>query len=230
MSKIRIFIADDHAVLRAGLRLLMQTQDDMEVVGEAGDFAEALAQLQTVQPDIVTLDLSMPGGLGLKGIEKIRETAPGSRVIVLTMHDDPAYLRTALAMGASGYVVKSVADTELISAIRAVYQGRVFVDARSSTAISGTTAQTGAAIQTESPVIKKLSTREWEVLGLIAQGHTNQAVADRLDLSVKTVESYRGRLMEKLGLKNRADLTRFAIEHGLLNQWAERAPSVAAFC
>jgi two-component system response regulator NreC len=217
MSKIRIFIVDDHAVLRAGLRLLMQTCDDMEVVGEAGDVAEALAQLRTVQPDIVTLDLSMPGGHGLKGIEKVREAAPGSRVIVLTMHDDPAYLRTALAMGTSGYVVKSVADTELISAIRAVHQGRVFVDARSSTAVSGTTAQTGTAIQTESPVIKKLSTREWEVLGFIAQGHTNQAVADRLDLSVKTVESYRGRLMEKLGLKTRADLTRFAIEHGLLN-------------
>jgi DNA-binding NarL/FixJ family response regulator len=217
MSKIRIFIVDDHAVLRAGLRLLMQTCDDMEVVGEAGDVAEALAQLRTVQPDIVTLDLSMPGGHGLKGIEKVREAAPGSRVIVLTMHDDPAYLRTALAMGTSGYVVKSVADTELISAIRAVHQGRVFVDARSSTAVSGTTAQTGTAIQTESPVIKQLSTREWEVLGFIAQGHTNQAVADRLDLSVKTVESYRGRLMEKLGLKTRADLTRFAIEQGLLS-------------
>jgi DNA-binding NarL/FixJ family response regulator len=190
----------------------------MEVVGEAGDVAEALAQLRTVQPDIVTLDLSMPGGQGLKGIEMVREAAPGSRVIVLTMHDDPAYLRTALAMGTSGYVVKSVADTELISAIRAVHQGRVFVDARSSTAFSGTAAQAGAAIQTESPVIKQLSTREWEVLGFIAQGHTNQAVADRLDLSVKTVESYRGRLMEKLGLKNRADLTRFAIEQGLLNR------------
>jgi two-component system response regulator NreC len=217
MKKIRIFIADDHAVLRAGLRLLLQTQDDMEVVGEAGDFSETLAQLQTVQPDIITLDLSMPGGLGLKALEKIRDTAPESRVIVLTMHDDPAYLRTALAMGACGYVVKSAADTELISAIRAVSQGRVFVDARSSTTTSGTTtAQPAAAIQAKSQ-FDTLSAREKEVLVLIAQGHTNQAVADRLDLSVKTVESYRSRLMEKLGLKNRADLTRFAIEHRLLN-------------
>ena len=221
MRKIRIFIADDHAVLRAGLRLLLQTQDDMEVVGEAGDFAETLAQLQTVQPDIITLDLSMPGGLGLKALEKIRETAPESRVIVLTMHDDPAYLRTALAMGACGYVVKSAADTELISAIRAVYQGRVFVDARSSTATSGTTGATCCCDPGEVPISSTLSAREKEVLVLIAQGHTNQAVADRLDLSVKTVESYRSRLMEKLGLKNRADLTRFAIEHRLLNQWAE---------
>lgn len=217
MTKIRIFIADDHAVLRAGLRLLLQTQDDMEVVGEAGDFAETLAQLQTVQPDIITLDLSMPGGLGLKALEKIRDTAPASRVIVLTMHDDPAYLRTALAMGACGYVVKSAADTELISAIRAVSQGRVFVDARSSTTTSGTaTAQPAAAIQAKSQ-FDTLSAREKEVLVLIAQGYTNQAVADRLDLSVKTVESYRSRLMEKLGLKNRVELTRFAIEQRLLN-------------
>jgi DNA-binding NarL/FixJ family response regulator len=217
MKKIRIFIADDHAVLRAGLRLLLQTQDDMEVVGEAGDFAETLAQVQKVQPEIVTLDLSMPGGLGLRALEKIRDTAPESRVIVLTMHDDPAYLRTALAMGACGYVVKSAADTELISAIRAVSQGRVFVDARSSTTNSGDAeALSAVAIQAKSQ-FDTLSARETEVLVLIAQGHTNQAVADRLDLSVKTVESYRSRLMGKLGLKNRADLTRFAIEHRLLN-------------
>lgn len=215
MSKIRVFIADDHAVLRTGLRLLLQTQDDMEVVGEAGDFAQALTQLAIVRPHVVTLDLSMPGGLGLGAIEKIRDVAAESRVIVLTMHDDPAYLRTALAMGAAGYVVKSAADTELLSAIRAVHQGRVFVDARSSTANSGGAARFGAPIQTESP-LQKLSEREFEVLSLIAQGHTNQAVADRLDLSVKTVESYRGRLMDKLGLKNRADLTRFALEHNLL--------------
>jgi two-component system response regulator NreC len=169
MTKIRVFIADDHAVLRAGLRLLLQTQDDMEVVGEAGDFAATLAQLQTVQPDIITLDLSMPGGLGLKALDKIRDTVPASRVIVLTMHDDPAYLRTALAMGACGYVVKSAADTELISAIRAVFQGRVFVDARSSTTTSGATAaQLVATIQVKSQ-FDTLSAREKEVLVLIAQ-------------------------------------------------------------
>ena len=215
MKKIRIFIADDHAVLRSGLRLLMESQNDMEVVGEAGDFAEALTKLPMVRPDIITLDLTMPGGLGLGVIEKIRETVPESRVIVLTMHDDPAYLRTALAMGVSGYVVKSAADTELLSAIRAVSQGRVFVDARSSTATAGTTLQSATSTPVES-LFKKLSAREREVLGLISQGHTNQAVADQLDVSVKTIESYRSRLMEKLGLQNRADLTRFAIEQGLL--------------
>jgi two-component system, NarL family, response regulator NreC len=215
MSKIRVFLADDHAVLRSGLRLLLDSQSDMEVVGEAGDFAGMLDLLQVVDADIVTLDLTMPGGLGLAAIQKIHTIAPCTRVIVLTMHDDPAYLRTALAMGTSGYVVKSVADTELISAIRAVHQGRVFVDARSSTAAEGLGSPNPSAPQGES-LIDTLSSREREVLSLISQGHTNQAVADRLDISVKTVESYRGRLMNKLGLKNRADLTRFAIEHGLL--------------
>ncbi len=216
MNTIRVFIADDHTVLRCGLRLLLESQDDMEVVAEAGDFAEMLTKLTEIRPDVITLDLSMPGGMGLGAIEKIRELVPETRVIVLTMHDDPAYLRTALAMGVSGYVVKSAADTELLSAIRAVSQGRVFVDARSSTATTGTTLQSSAAPPVDSR-FKKLSAREREVLGLIAQGHTNQAVADQLDVSVKTIESYRSRLMEKLGLRNRADLTRFAIEQGLLN-------------
>lgn len=217
MSKIRIFIADDHAMLRSGLRLLMESQDDMEVVGEAGNFARILSNLPTLQPDVITLDLSMPGGLGLGAIEKVRKAAPSCRVIVLTMHDDPAFLRTALAMGASGYVVKSAADTERLSAIRAVYQGRMFVDARSSTTPLAGSLPIPGRIPGEA-LIDKLSDREREVLSLTAQGHTNQAVADRLEISVKTVESYRSRLMDKLGLKNRADLTRFAIEQGLMNR------------
>lgn len=214
MKKIRIYIADDHAVLRSGLRLLMESQADMQVVGEAGSFFEVLDQLPNIQPDIVTLDLSMPGGLGLGAIEKLRGIVPESRVIVLTMHDDPAYLRTALAMGVSGYVVKSAADTELLSAIRAVSQGRVFVDAHSSMD-PGASSLTKVHSLSDSS-FDKLSGREREVLGLIAQGHTNQAVADKLDVSVKTIESYRSRIMDKLGLKNRAELTRFAIEQGLL--------------
>ncbi len=216
MSKIRIFIADDHAVLRSGLRLLMESQDDMTVVGEAGDFLQVLANLPTLRPNVITLDLSMPGGLGLGAIEKVREIAPTCRVIVLTMHDDPAFLRTALAMGAFGYVVKSAADTELLSAIRAVYQGRMFVDASSTTLLAGSIPYSGQT--PKDSIIDKLSNREREVLVLIAQGHTNQAVADQLEVGVKTVESYRSRLRDKLGLKNRADLTRFAIEQCLLNR------------
>jgi len=212
MKKIRVFIVDDHAMLRSGLRMLLAAQDDMEVVGEAGDFNSAISKLRNIEADVVTLDLSMPGGPGLAAIEKIRQAAPATRLVVLTMHDDPAYVRTALAMGAAGYVAKSAADTELISAIRAVHAGRVFVDVQSSLAAQPVT-DAGPASTTP---LERLSAREREVLGLIAQGHTNQAVADRLDLSVKTIESYRARLMEKLGLKDRADLTRFAIEQGLL--------------
>jgi two-component system response regulator NreC len=213
-QEIRVFLADDHAVLRSGLRLLIDSQSNMRVVGEAGDFDRMLALLKQTPTDVVTMDLTMPGGLGLRAIEKIREISPSLRVVVLTMHDDPAYLRSALAMGAAGYVVKSAADTELISAIRAVHEGRIFIDARSNTATEGllkVTPTSGADLS-----IDLLSTREREVLTLISQGHTNQAVADRLDVSVKTVESYRSRLMAKLGLKSRADLTRFAIENGLL--------------
>jgi two-component system response regulator NreC len=211
---IRVFVADDHAVLRSGLRLLIDSQSNMRVVGEAGGFDRMLALLKQVPTDVVTMDLTMPGGLGLRAIEKIREIAPSSRVIVLTMHDDPAYLRSALAMGAAGYVVKSAADTELISAIRAVHEGRIFIDARSNTATEGLLKVTPTSGADRS--IDLLSSREREVLTLISQGHTNQAVSDRLDVSVKTVESYRSRLMAKLGLKSRADLTRFAIENGLL--------------
>lgn len=213
-QEIRVFVADDHAVLRSGLRLLIDSQSNMRVVGEAGDFDRMLALLKQVPTDVVTMDLTMPGGLGLRAIEKIREIAPSLRVIVLTMHDDPAYLRSALAMGAAGYIVKSAADTELISAIRAVHEGRIFIDARSNTATEGLLKVTPTSGADRS--IDLLSSREREVLTLISQGHTNQAVADRLDVSVKTVESYRSRLMAKLGLKSRADLTRFAIENGLL--------------
>jgi DNA-binding NarL/FixJ family response regulator len=216
MAKTRVLVADDHAVLRAGLRLLIDTQPDMETVGEAGDFPEALRLARTARPDVLILDLTMPGGTGVKTIERLVKECPQARVLVLTMHDDPSYLRAALAAGAFGYVVKKAADSELLSAIRAVAQGRAFVDLD----VSGGKMQTvlgnrdgdGAAAGPAAA----LSPREREVLGLLAQGHTNQVIADRLFLSVKTVESYRARLMQKLGLTNRADLFRYAVEIGLL--------------
>lgn len=214
MTKIRVFVADDHAVLRCGLRLLIDAEADMEVTGEAGTFGETLARLPEVQPDVVTLDLTMPGSPGLAAINAVREVAATPRLIVLTMHDDPAYVRSALAMGAAGYVAKSAADTALISAIRSVCRGRVFVDVQSD---MGTQPVAAPLLSAAAPA-DCLSRREREVLGLIAEGHTNRAVADQLDLSVKTIESYRARLMEKLGLTGRADLTRFAIEQGLLGR------------
>jgi two-component system, NarL family, response regulator NreC len=216
MTKIRILVADDHAVLRAGLRLLINTQSDMEVLGEAADFPQALQMTRAAHPDVLLLDLTMPGGNGFQVIERLSQEHSQTRVLVLTMHDDASYLQAALAAGAAGYVGKKVADSELLSAIRAVAQGRAFVDlhmsrpsvpkARDNKSASGTPAKNGAP----------LSQREREVLELLAQGHTNQAVADRIFLSVKTVEGYRARLMQKLGLSSRADLTRYAVEMGLL--------------
>lgn len=208
--RIRIHIADDHAVLRAGLRLLIQSQGDMEVIGESGDAEQTLQQLANLPPDVLTLDLSMPGGGGIELLKKLTKSNPSLRVVVLTMHDEPEYFRAAMAAGAAGYVVKKSADTELLSAIRTVAQGRTYTNCE--------LAPHGDKSPDKSLAnqLKELSQREREVLQFVAQGHTNQAIADRLSLSVKTVESYRARLMTKLSLHSRADLMQFALESGLL--------------
>lgn len=214
MSKIRVLVADDHAVLRAGLKLLINTQPDLEVVGEASDHRQALQQALALKPDVLSLDMSMPAGNGIQVIQTLARECPQVRVLVLTMHDDPAYFRMALASGAVGYVCKKAADSELLTAIRQVAKGKVYTQlelasdggARTSLAITGTA---------RSP-LEELSEREREVLQFLAQGFTNQAIADRLLLSVKTVESYRARLMSKLHMRSRAELTQFALESGLL--------------
>lgn len=215
MAKIRVLVADDHAVLRSGLRLLINLQSDMQVVGEAGSHDEALRLARELKPDVLTLDLTMPGGTGVKVIETLSRECPKTRVVVLTMHDDAAYFRVVMAAGAAGYVVKQSADTELLDAIRCVAKGKTFAQVQLAAASDRPPFMSG---QPKGPasLISTLSEREREVLTMVAQGHTNQAVADRLDLSVKTVESYRARLMTKLGLNNRAELTRLAIEAGLL--------------
>lgn len=214
MSTIRVLVADDHAVLRAGLRLLINTQPDMEVVGEAGDHRQALEMARKLQPNVLTLDMSMPAGNGIQVIQTLAREFPSIRVLVLTMHDDPAYFRMALASGAVGYVCKKAADTELLTAIRSVAQGRVYTQLELSADNSAQLAPT-LARSARSP-LEQLSEREQEVLQFLAQGFTNQAIADRLRLSVKTVESYRARLLTKLRMKSRAELTQFAIESGLL--------------
>ncbi|MCE9527979.1 MAG: response regulator transcription factor [Planctomycetales bacterium] len=216
MPKIRVLLADDHAVLRAGLKMLVNHQQDMEVVAEAGTFAETARTVKLAKPDIIVLDLTMPDGSGIDKMEMILRECPAARILVLTMHDDPAYLRAALNAGASGYVVKKVADTELLNAIRAVHAGRAFIDldlqgARSPGAIVASPGETAAG-----PPGDNLSLRERTVLQRLAQGHTNQSIAEQLDLSVKTIESYRARLLKKLGLKSRADLVRYAVLTGLL--------------
>ncbi len=216
MAKIRVLVTDDHAMVRSGLRLLINAQRDMEVTGEAGSLAEAIQQATKLEPDVITLDLSMPGGAGVAGVDRLRAAVPSARILVLTMHDDPAFVRAAMALGASGYLAKSAADSELVTAIRAVASGRVFVDVQSARTISGLLS--GADVRADTPTpISTLSQREREVFQAVAEGHTSQEIADRVGLSVKTIESYRSRLMQKLGLKSRADVVRLAIECGLLH-------------
>ena len=214
MKKIRVVVADDHAVLRGGLRLMINTQSDMEVVGEAGTFAETVGVMRRVEPDVVTLDLEMPGGTGIRLIETLVREFPQSRVLVLTMHDDPTHFRLAVAAGAAGYVTKKSADSELLTAIRTVADGRMYarmdLDSRP---LPGRASGSESSVQT----LDSLSEREREVFEMVARGHTSQAIADKLFLSVKTVESYRSRLMTKLGLQNRAELTQFAMDLGLLS-------------
>jgi two-component system response regulator NreC len=217
MERIRVLIADDHAVLRAGLKLLINAQSDMAVVGEAADGDSAVRSAQAIAPNVVLLDLSMPGTRFTQTIEQLVRFTPSSRVLVLTMHEDPAYLHAALHAGASGYIVKKAADVELLTAIRAVHQGRSFVDlTRPGEPAPG---QQIRRLSRDAPPAghpKPLSQREAEVLRLLAQGHTNQEAADRLSVSVKTIETHRKRLSDKLGLKTRAQLFRFAVEGGLL--------------
>jgi DNA-binding NarL/FixJ family response regulator len=214
MPRIRVLIADDHAILRAGLRMLVNAQPDMEAVGQAANVVELLREAPQVNPDVVVLDVAMPGGSGISAIGRLRQECPEARVVVLTAHDDPTYLHSSLAAGACGFVVKAAADTELVAAIRAVYAGRTFVDLGARLAQGPPPGAEAAAHGAKGTA--DLSRRECEVLRLLSHGHTNQQVADRLFLSVKTVETYRSRIGQKLGLHSRADIVRFALEIGWL--------------
>lgn len=217
MATIRVLLADDHAVLRAGLSMLINSQPDMQVVGEAADCHQANELVRLRKPDVLTLDLTMPGGGSIKLIEGLRRDCPETRVLVLTMHDDPAYLRAVLAAGGAGYVVKTAADVELLRAIRAVSEGRIVVEVNQPKAAAGAGAGRGADADSARPAgFASLSAREREVFTLLAQGHTNPEIAGRLFLSVKTVETYRARIADKLGLRTRAELVRYALEVGLL--------------
>lgn len=194
--------------------MLINSQPDMEVVGETADVPDTLRKAVAIRPDVALVDITMPGGNVIEAIERIRRESPRTRVLVLTMHDDPSYARAVLAAGASGYVVKEVDSSELLSALRAVHRGRTFVDLGRGGSAASLLSESAPARR--GPARRFLSRREREVLELVAQGHTNQQVADRLSLSVKTVETHRARLAEKLGLKTRAELVRFALETGLL--------------
>jgi two-component system response regulator NreC len=213
--KTSIFIVDDHGILRAGLRALINTQADMEVVGEAANGPDAEVGIKKTEPDIALMDISMPGGGGLAAIAAIRSVRPRTRVLVLTVHDELGYLRAATDAGAVGYVVKGAVDTELFAAIRAVAQGRSFMDASIGLGLAQPSMQLApAAIDGRRK--SQLTPREREVMGRVAEGYTNAKIAEELRLGVKSVETYRSRLMEKLGLTSRSALVRFALESGIL--------------
>lgn len=211
---IRVLLADDHAVLRAGLKLLLNGRSDMQVVGEAADGAEVLTLAGNLKPDVILLDLTMPRLGGLEVLPLLRQIVPQTHLLILTMHDDNGYLRQALKGGAAGYVLKKAADVELISAIQAVMRGEVYVHP----AMTKTLLEDVLPLPSTTPAEGwiSLSEREQDVLRLVALGHTSREIADKLDLSVKTVETYRARGMEKLGLNSRAALVRFALAHGVM--------------
>jgi DNA-binding NarL/FixJ family response regulator len=210
-ARIRIGIADDHVAVRRGVQHLLTAHADLEVVGEAATAAEAEALVENLSPDVLILDLSMPGG-GIPVILSCRKSNPKVRSLAFTMHDDAAMLRSVLAAGGFGYVLKSSFDAVLVSAVRDIALGRLFIDPALGRNL---------AVE-EARAMVALSGREAEVLKLLAEGRSYQEAADRLGVSPKTVETYRARLFEKLGFKSRADLVRYALETGLVG--ANRDP------
>ena len=206
----RIVLADDHAVVRSGLRLLLDAEDDFEVVAEAGDVDTAMRYVRGHHPSVLILDLNMPGASSLEAIPRLRDEAPETAVVVLTMQDDPAFARQALGAGARAYVLKEAADAELVEAVRRAAAGETYLNP-----------QLGARLAAEPPpatgLPDDLTEREGEVLRMIALGHTNAEIAQELYLSVRTVESHRAHIQQKLRRSSRAELVRYALDHGLVD-------------
>jgi two-component system response regulator NreC len=209
---IQILIADDHGVLRAGLRTLLNAEPDLEVIAEASDGNDVLRLASELRPDIVLLDISMPGPGGIEVTRRLKEALPELRVLILTAHEDESMLREAVQAGAAGYIIKRAVESELINAIHAVWRGDLYVHPAMTRALLKETSLFPVSAE---PAVESLTPREIEVLHLIAKGYTNGQIAKELNLSVRTVESHRANLMGKLELRSRVELVRYAMEHGL---------------
>jgi two-component system response regulator NreC len=213
--KLRILLADDHAVIRQGLKLLVDAQPDMEVIGEAGDGREAWQRATELRPDVVVMDISMPACSGAEATQRLAAECPEIRVLALTFYEDEEYLRQLLQAGAAGYLLKRAAAEELTLAIRTVAAGGVYLDpSLAGKVVGGYIGKPAPDGETRRP---DLSDREAEVLRLIAWGYSNKEIAAQLHISVKTVETYKTRLMEKLAFRSRVDLVRYALRQGWLN-------------
>ena len=214
MSKLRIMLAEDHETVREGLKLIVGAQADMEVVGEAADGRQAVALAQALLPDVVVMDVSMPQLNGLKATEKLKQICPQVKILTLTRHADDGYLQQLLRAGASGYVLKQSAASELIHAIRAVASGGKYLDPAVAGKVMGNYVGRSASFRVNTE--RGLSDREAEVLRLIAWGYSNKEIAARLELSVKTVEAHKANAMKKLGICSRIDIVRYALLQGWL--------------
>jgi two-component system, NarL family, response regulator NreC len=210
---IKIVLVDDHAVVRSGLRLLLDREEDMEVIGEAGNAKDAIFRARALKPDVILLDVVMPGESGIEVLPRLLKESPETKVLVLSMQDDPSYVREAFGAGASGYVLKEAADEEVVSAVREIAEGGNYVHPALGARMVAAEAQERAAAEAD-----PLSEREREVLRLLALGNTNQEIAQALYISVRTAESHRAHIMQKLRLATRAELVRYALSHGLLTE------------
>jgi len=213
VSKIRILIVDDHAILREGVRALLSTHEDLEVVGEASDGQEAIAAVERLDPDVVLMDIAMPGLGGIEASIELKKLGKRARILILSQYEDREYVRRLLKAGVSGYVLKKSAGAELAGAIRAVHRGGLVLDPEvARTAM----AEAGPAAPGASDPYETLTDREKQVLKLVAEGKSNKDVAEVLGISVKTAMTHREHVMEKLGLHNRTELVRFAIKRGVI--------------
>ena len=208
---IRVLVVDDHAVVRSGLRRVLDAADDIETVGEAATAERAIFEAMEHKPDVVLMDVTMPGGSGVDALPALLQSVPDTRVLMLSMHDDPAYVRAAFEAGASGYVLKEAADSEVVSAVRAVASGESYVHPALGAKLVAAESEERRRAEAD-----PLSEREREVLRLLALGHTNQEIAGMLYISVRTAETHRAHIMQKLRLTSRAELVRYALDAGLI--------------